>query len=97
MFKGNKVALLTLFAVIYSFFMAGYASGEISTRITWDFETGNLYGWTKSGTAFNFQPTYGDNPTARRRGQPSNHQGQYWIGGFEKYQGLPGQRPGETQ
>ncbi len=52
--------------------------------ITWDFETGDLKGWTKTGTAFDFQPTYGDNPTARHRGQPSNHQGQYWIGGFEK-------------
>ena len=52
--------------------------------ITWDFENGDLRGWTKTGDAFNFQPTYGDNPTARHRGQPSNHQGQYWIGGFEK-------------
>lgn len=51
---------------------------------TWDFETGDLRGWVKTGDAFNFQPTYGDNPTARRRGQPSNHQGQYWIGGYEK-------------
>ena len=32
---------------------------------------------------FNNQPTYGDNPTARHRGQPSEHQGHYWIGGFE--------------
>ncbi len=52
--------------------------------ITWDFETGDLRGWTKTGDAFNFQPTYGDNPTARHRGQPSNHQGNYWIGGYEK-------------
>lgn len=27
--------------------------------------------------ALNFQPTYGDNPMARNRGQVSNHQGQY--------------------
>lgn len=52
--------------------------------ITWDFETGDLRGWTKTGDAFNFQPTFGDNPTARHRGQPSHHQGNYWIGGFEK-------------
>ncbi len=52
--------------------------------ITCDFETGDLRGWTKTGDAFNFQPTYGDNPTARHRGQPSNHQGNYWIGGYEK-------------
>jgi hypothetical protein len=49
--------------------------------ITWDFETGDLRGWSKTGDAFNSQPTYGDNPTARHRGQPSQHQGNYWIGG----------------
>ena len=32
---------------------------------------------------FNNQPTFGDNPTARNRGQPSNHQGDWWIGGYE--------------
>jgi len=51
---------------------------------TWDFETGDLRGWTATGNAFAYQPTFGDNPTARHRGQPSNHQGQYWIGGYEK-------------
>ncbi|XP_020911456.1 uncharacterized protein LOC110249210 [Exaiptasia diaphana] len=49
-----------------------------------DFEKGNLYGWTPSGDAFKFQPTLGDNPTARRRGQPAKMQGRYWIGTFEK-------------
>jgi hypothetical protein len=52
--------------------------------ITWDFETGSLQGWTKTGTAFDAQPTYGDNPTARNRGQASKHQGSYWIGTYEK-------------
>lgn len=47
-----------------------------------DFENG-LSGWIKTGTAFNNQPTYGDNPTARNRGQPSRHKGDWWIGGFE--------------
>ncbi len=55
-----------------------------AARITWDFETADLRGWVKTGDAFNFQPTYGDNPTARNRGQASNHQGQYWVGGYEK-------------
>lgn len=50
---------------------------------TWNFETGNLSGWTKTDAAFDKQPTYGDNPTARHRGQPSNHTGNYWIGGYE--------------
>ena len=97
MSERKKVKLLTLFAVICFFLIADYAAGELPKRVTWNFETGNLQGWIKSGTAFDFQPTYGDNPTARHRGQPSNHVGRYWIGGFEKYQGLPGQRPGNIQ
>ncbi len=52
-----------------------------------DFETGDLTDWEKTGTAFDFQPTWGDNPTARNRGQPSQHQGEWWLGLFEKYQG----------
>lgn len=66
-------------------------------QITWDFETGDLRGWRKTGNAFDFQPTLGDNPSARDRGQPSNHQGRYWIGTFERYRGLQGQDPGDWQ
>jgi len=64
--------------------------------ITWDFETGRLDGWTATGTAFNRQPTYGDNPTARNRGQASNHQGNYWIGTYED-RPTPQDRAGATQ
>merc|ERR1711871_852202 len=35
------------------------------TSTTWDFETGDLLGWRKTGSAFDFQPTYGDNSIAR--------------------------------
>ena len=53
-----------------------------------DFETGDLTDWEeKTGDAFDFQPTWGDNPTARDRGQPSQHQGDWWLGLAEKYQG----------
>ncbi len=67
-----------------------------------DFETGDLTDWEKTGTAFDFQPTYGDNPTARNRNQPSQHQGEWWLGLYEKYQGPDkgaelGQNPGDTQ
>ena len=72
-------------------------SKSFSMGFTLDFETGNLTGWTKTGTVFDYQPTLGDNPTARRRGQSSKHQGKYWIGGFEKYQGKPGQKSGSIQ
>lgn len=62
----------------------------------WDFESGNLNGWHKAGTAFSDQPTYGDNPTARNRGQASNHQGHYWIGGYE-YRPSPNHKAGAIQ
>ena len=70
-----------------------------------DFETGDLTDWKMDDTknnAFEFQPTWGDNPTARNRGQPSKHQGDWWIGTYEKYQGpIKGkklkQKPGDKQ
>ena len=71
--------------------------GWLGKDITLDFETGSTKGWVKTGTAFNHQPTYGDNPTARRRGQPSKHIGNYWIGTYEKYQGYASQTPGSIQ
>jgi hypothetical protein len=64
--------------------------------ITWDFETGDLTGWATTGEAFRSQPTYGDNPTARNRGQASNHQGNYWIGGYEN-RPTPQDPAGRTQ
>lgn len=64
---------------------------------TTDFETGDLRGWEKAGDAFDFQPTFGDNLTARGRGEPSGHQGSYWLGTFERFQGHAGQNPGDVQ
>ena len=55
---------------------------SISKACKFDFEAGT-HGWKRTGTAFNNQPTYGDNPTARKRGQPANQQGDWWIGGYE--------------
>ena len=55
---------------------------SISKACKFDFEAGS-HGWKRTGTAFNNQPTYGDNPTARKRGQPANQQGDWWIGGAE--------------
>lgn len=70
-------------------------------NFTLDFEDGDLRGWvldnTDTNNAFFFQPTFGDNPTARQRGQPSNHQGLYWIGTYERYQGNRMHRPGNVQ
>jgi hypothetical protein len=59
-----------------------------------DFEKADLSNWTATGNSFEFQPTKGDNPTARGRNQPSKHNGDFWIGTFEKYQGIGKQKPG---
>ena len=49
-----------------------------------------------TGTVFDNQPTYGDNPTARKRGQPAKQQGDYWVGGYEDRH-TPDDTPGEVQ
>jgi fructan beta-fructosidase len=59
-----------------------------------DFETGTLEGWTVEGEAFRVQPTKGDNTQARKR-EPARMQGTWWIGGYEKYNGVVG-KPGDT-
>lgn len=62
-----------------------------------DFEFGDLTNWKPEGSAFEKQPTYGDNPAERERGKHSNHQGNYWIGTYELYQGKPGEIPGTVR
>ena len=54
---------------------------SISKACKFDFEAG-AHGWKRTGTAFNNQPTYGDNLTARGA-DLANQQGDWWIGGFE--------------
>jgi hypothetical protein len=52
-------------------------------QTTWDFETGDLRGWTRTGTAFDRQPTYQDNVLPRQPTMAVNHHGDYWVGTFE--------------
>jgi putative membrane-bound dehydrogenase-like protein len=49
-----------------------------------DFETGTLQDWTAEGDAFIGQPIKGDTVSSRRSDMKSQHQGQYWIGGYER-------------
>tara|TARA_R110002049_G_scaffold4601_5_gene32501 strand:+ start:693918 stop:699713 length:5796 start_codon:yes stop_codon:yes gene_type:complete len=49
-----------------------------------DFETGTLADWIAEGNAWEGQPVKGDTVFARRQDMRSNHEGDYWIGGYEK-------------
>src|SRR5437899_8409436 len=57
-----------------------------------DFETGTLKDWTAEGDAFVGQPIRGDTVFPRRSDNKSQHQGEYWIGGYE----LRGDKPQGT-
>lgn len=41
--------------------VVGAPHSSAATTTSWDFETGTLLGWYKTGDAFDYQPTYGDN------------------------------------
>ena len=51
-----------------------------------------------NGTAFNNQPTYGNNPSARdkQHNHESNHKGDWWIGTYEN-RSNPSEPPGGIQ
>ena len=102
----DKIRLISIFRIVVfasSLILMGYVISVLpSSNLTSDnivnpdFETGDIRGWTKTGNAFDNQPTLGDNPKARNR-ETSKHQGKWWIGGYEKYQGKPDQKPGDIQ
>src|SRR5437899_1329136 len=54
-----------------------------------DFETGTLKDWIAEGDAFKGQPIKGDTVYPRRNDNRSQHQGEYWIGGFERFGDKP--------
>ncbi len=69
--------------------LAGGVSADDLLFPNSDFETGTLQGWTAEGNAFTNQPTRGDNPSARNR-EPSLHEGDYWVGTYERFDGKSG-------
>ena len=99
----NKFTLSLLILCFIAIFVITSVDTAFARTFNNDFETGDLTDWEeKTGTAFDFQPTYGDNPTARDRGQPSQHQGDWWLGLAERYQGpvigaAKGQKAGDMQ
>ena len=82
--------------IVLAFFLtACVASADEPLFPNADFETGTLAGWTVAGEAFQVQPTKGDNTAVRNR-ETCNHQGEYWIGGYENYTGTVG-KPGAVR
>src|SRR3954452_24259418 len=63
--------------------------GKDGQPLNLDFETGTLQDWTAEGDAFKDQPIKGDTVSPRRGDNRSRHQGQFWIGGYEKYGDKP--------
>src|SRR5580693_6906028 len=59
-------------------------TGIDSKPLNLDFETGTLKDWTATGTAFTGQPIKGDTVHSRRGDMSSRHQGNYWIGTYER-------------
>lgn len=84
----------------------GAPASNALTTTTWDFETGDLTGWLTTGTAFDQQPTFGDNVYDRVStydyglyslesiGQRAYPQGRYWVG---TYEARPGRGKNSTE
>jgi putative membrane-bound dehydrogenase-like protein len=66
--------------------------GADGRSLNLDFETGTLKDWVAEGDAFKRQPIKGDTVFPRRTDMKSQHQGQFWIGGYENF----GDRPQGT-
>ena len=49
----------------WDFLVVGAPGDAMKARSSWSFETGDLAGWHATGTAFDWQPTLGDNTRAR--------------------------------
>ncbi len=64
-------------------------TGRDTQPLNLDFETGTLKDWIAEGDAFKGQPIKGDTVYPRRNDNKSQHQGDYWIGGFEKFGDKP--------
>jgi hypothetical protein len=58
--------------------------GANGQPLNFNFETGTLKDWVAEGEAFDKQPVRGDTVAARRTDMKSAHEGNYWIGSFER-------------
>lgn len=88
-FLSALIALLALTASASAQDVGVLPVGADGKPLNLDFETGTIKDWTLEGDAFKGQPIKGDTVFLRRKDNKSEHQGQYWIGGYEKLQDKP--------
>ncbi|ODU24330.1 MAG: hypothetical protein ABS95_02000 [Verrucomicrobia bacterium SCN 57-15] len=59
--------------------------GKNGKALNLGFEDGTLKDWTAVGQAFQKQPVRGDTVAPRRSDMKSDHEGDYWIGTYERF------------
>ncbi|MFM1559076.1 MAG: PVC-type heme-binding CxxCH protein [Roseibacillus sp.] len=70
---------------------AGKREGIVPEGKNLGFEEGTLRGWKVEGDVWKGGPIKGDTVTPRRPGQASNHDGDFWVGGYERTKSDEGQ------
>ncbi|MEX0936516.1 MAG: PVC-type heme-binding CxxCH protein [Pirellulales bacterium] len=84
------ILALALSALVSTAAAQGLLPRDESGRpLNLDFETGTLADWTIEGEAFADQPIQGDTVRQRREDMRSRHQGEFWIGGYERHLDAP--------
>src|SRR6267142_615644 len=86
--RNHNAVLVILLLVAPSLFAAPPEGirplGADGKPLNLDFETGDLRDWKAEGDAFEGEPIAGDTVSPRRSDMLSQHQGKYWIGGWER-------------
>jgi putative membrane-bound dehydrogenase-like protein len=85
-------AILTSFCLVSAFLSLQAAPPDSGTlpkdssgrSLNLDFEDGTLRDWQATGNAFENQPVRGDTVSKRRSDMKSDHQGEYWVGTYER-------------
>ncbi len=94
----RRLVLLALLTCLPFSLLAGtddpgvLPTGPDGRPLNLDFEDGTLRDWTATGDAFKDQPIKGDTVAPRRGDMHSRHQGNYWVGTYER----KGDRPQGT-
>ncbi len=95
----RQAAIRMAYLGVLGLLMAGGAAAEEGRLLfpNSDFEQGDLTNWRADGPAFDHQPAKGENAQYRVERFRVYPEGEYWIGTYERYGGLPGETPGDVQ